>query len=76
MTYPTDISVQFDYTSLSILPTFSSVTAPAILFNDGTSGIDNNTANSIIVFTSSTTALTIDTNQCLYVNGTELTSHY
>ncbi len=63
MSYPTDTSVQFDYTSLSILPTFSSVTAaPTILFNDGTSGINNNTTKSIIVFTSSTTALTIDTN--------------
>jgi hypothetical protein len=63
MSYPTDSSTQFDYTTLSILPTFSSVTSPTILFNDGTSGIYNNTTNSIIFFTSSTTALTIDTNQ-------------
>ncbi len=74
MSYPTDTSVQFDYTTVTILPTFSSVTSPSILFNDGTSGIYNNTANSIIVFTSSTTALTIDTNQCLYGNGTGLTN--
>ena len=74
MSYPTDSSTQFDYTTLSILPTFSSVTNPSILFNDGTSGIYNNTTNSIIVFTSSTTALTIDTNQCLYGNGTGLTN--
>ncbi len=39
MSYPTDSSTQFDYTTLSILPTFSSVTNPTILFNDGTSGI-------------------------------------
>ena len=66
MSYPTDSSTQFDYTTLSILPTFSSVTNPTILFNDGTSGIYNNTTNSIIFFTSSTTALTIDTNQYLW----------
>jgi hypothetical protein len=41
MSYSTDTSVQFDYTSLSLLPTFSSVTAPTILFSDGTSGIYN-----------------------------------
>ncbi len=74
MSYPTDSSTQLDDTTLSILPTFSSVTDPSILFNDGTSGIYNNTTNSIIVFTSSTTALTIDTNQCLYGNGTGLTN--
>jgi hypothetical protein len=74
MEYPTDSSTQLDYATLSMLPTFSSVTNPSILFNDGTSGIYNNTTNSIIVFTSSTTALTIDTNQCLYGNGTGLTN--
>ncbi len=67
MSYPTDSSVQFNYASLSTIPTvtFSSVTNPSILFNDGTSGIYNYTTNLMIVFTSSTTALTIDTNQCL-----------
>ena len=50
MSYPTDISVQFDYTTVSIFPTYSSVTNPTILFNDGTSGIYNNTTNSIIFF--------------------------
>ena len=33
----------------------------------------NSTANSIIIYTSSTTALTIDSNQCLYGNATGLT---
>ncbi len=73
MSHPTDIFVQFDYASLSILPTYSSVTNP-ILFKDGTRGIYNNTTKSIILFTSSTTSLTIDTNQCLYGNGTGLTN--
>ena len=76
MEYPTNSSTQLDYRTLSILPTFSSVSNPSIfrLFNDGISGIYNNTTNSLIVFTSSTTALTIDTNQCLYGNGTGLTN--
>ena len=57
-----DTSVQLNYTTSSYIPTISSVTSPSIVFNDvGTSGIYNNTANSIIVFTSSTTALTVDT---------------
>jgi hypothetical protein len=59
MSYPTVTSVQFDYVSLSILPAYSSVTNPTILFNDGTSGIYNNAANSIIFYTRSTTALTV-----------------
>ena len=74
MSFPNDLSTQLNYASLTIIPTFSSVTNPSILFNDGTSGIYNNTTNSIIFFTSSTTALTIDTNQCLFGNGTGLTN--
>jgi hypothetical protein len=73
MSFPNNISTHLNYTTVSIFPTNSSVTNPTILFNDGTSGIYNNTTNSIIFFTSSTTALTIDTNQCLYGNGTGLT---
>ncbi len=42
--------------------------------NDGTSGIYNNAANSIIFYTSSTTASTIDSSQCLYGSGTGLTN--
>ncbi len=72
--YRPDTSVQFDYASLSMLSTYSTVTNPSILFNDGTSGIYNNAANSIIFYTSSTTALTIDSKQCLYGNGTGLTN--
>jgi hypothetical protein len=65
---------QLDYTALSIFPTYSSVTNLTILFNDGTSGIYNNTTSQIMFFTSSTSAFTIDTNQCLYGNGTGLTN--
>ena len=74
MSYPTDSSTQFDYTTLSILPTFSSVTNPTILFNDGTSGIYNPSNNVIKMFTNNIDALTIDSNQCLYGNGTGLTN--
>ena len=74
MSYPTDTSIQIDYASLSITPSYSSITNPSILFNDGTSGIYNNAANSIILYTSSTTALTIDSSQCLYDNGTGLSN--
>ena len=73
MSFPTDTSTQLNYTTVSYLPTYSSITNPSILFNDGTSGIYNSTANSIIIYTSSTTALTIDTNQCLYGKATGLT---
>ncbi len=73
MSYPTDSSAQFDYASLTITPSYSSITNPSIWFNDGTSGIYNSAANNIIIYTSSTTAFTIDTNQCLYGNGTGLT---
>ena len=73
MSFPSDTSTQLNYTTVSYLPTYSSITNPSILFNDGTSGIYNSTANSIIIYTSSTTALTIDSNQCLYGNATGLT---
>ncbi len=54
-----------DYTSVYIIPTYLSVTNPPFLFDNGAIGIYNNTTNSVIVFTSSTTALTIGANQCL-----------
>ena len=73
MSFTNDTSTQLNYTTFTNLPTYSSVTNPSILFNDGTSGIYNSTANTIIMYTSSTTALTIDSNQCLYGNGTGLT---
>jgi hypothetical protein len=59
--YPADSLTQFDYTILSILPTYSSIANPTILFNYGTSGIYKTSmpSNTIIVFTSSTTALTV-----------------
>jgi hypothetical protein len=56
MSYPTDSSAQFDYASLTIIPSYSSITNPSILYNDGTSGIYNSAANNIIMYTSSTTA--------------------
>jgi hypothetical protein len=69
-----DTSTQLNTTSFSYLPSCSSASNPSILFDYGTSGIYNATANSIIFYTSGTTALTIDTNQCLYGNGTGLTN--
>ena len=69
-----DTSTQLNNTTFSYLPSYSSASNPSILFNDGTSGIYNATANSIIFYTSGTTALTIDTNQGLYGNGTGLTN--
>ncbi len=74
MSYPTDTSVQLNYTTVTILPTFSSVTTPLILFNDGTSGLYNPSNNVIKMFTNNIDALTIDSNQCLYGNGTGLTN--
>ena len=72
MNFNNDNSTQLNITTSSYLPSYSSTTNPSILFNDGTSGIYNATANTIIFYTSGTTALTIDTNQCLYGNGTGL----
>lgn len=64
-------------TQLSYLPTitytYGSINTPDITFN-GTSGIYNSTANTIILFTNNTPALTIDSNQYLYGNGTGLTN--
>ncbi len=74
MSYPTDTSVPFHYTTVTILPTFSSVTTPSILFNDGTSGLYNPSNNVIKMFTNNIDALTVDSNQCLYGNGTGLTN--
>ncbi len=63
-------------TQLSYIPTLSfsynTITNPDINFN-GTSGNYNSTSKTIIIFTSKTSALTIDTNQCIYGNGTGLT---
>ena len=73
MSFPSDTSTQLNYTTTSYLPTYSPITNPSILFNDGTSGIYNSTANSIIMYTSSTTAFTIETNQCLYGYAAGLT---
>ena len=73
MNFINDNSTQLNITTTSYLPSYSSITNPSILFYDGTSGIYNATANTIIMYTSGTTALTIDSNQCIYGNGTGLT---
>ena len=74
MSFINDSSTQLNYSTISFLSSIpSSVTNPSLLFSDGTSGIYNATTNTIIMYTSSTTALTIDSKQCLYGNGTGLT---
>jgi hypothetical protein len=75
MNISNDTSIQLDYASVSYLPTYSSLTNATIFINDGgTNGIYSNAANSIIFYTSSTTALTIDASQFLYGNGTRITN--
>ncbi len=49
MSFPDNTSTQIDYTTVSYHPTYSSITNPTVLSNDGTSGIYDNTTNSIIV---------------------------
>jgi len=51
--------------AISYLPTswYSNITNPSFLFNDGTSGIYNPSANNIQFFTNNTDALIIDSNQ-------------
>ena len=75
-----DTSSQLDNSTLT--STFSTThttnTAPGINFNitvifDKTSEIYHPSANTIKIFTYNTDALTIDSNQCLYVDATGLT---
>ena len=67
-----DTSIQQSYTP-TISFSYNTLTNPDINFN-GTGGIYNSTSNTIIIFTSQTSALTIDTHQCIYGNGTGLTN--
>ena len=69
--FSNDSSAQLSYTP-TISYSYGTINTPDITFN-GTSGIYNSTSNTIIIFTSQTSALTIDSNQCLYGNGTGLT---
>jgi len=73
MSFQNDNSTQLNITSVSYLASYTSITNPSILFSDRTSGIYNSTSNTIILYTNNTNALTIDSNQCLYGNGTGLT---
>ncbi len=48
MSFPNYLSALLDFKTVSIIPTYSSVTNPTFLFYDGTSGIYNNSTSSII----------------------------
>ena len=68
MSFINDSSTQLNYSTISFLSSNpSSITNPSFLFSDGTSGIYNATPNTIIMYTSSTTALTIDSNNVYMV---------
>ena len=71
MSFSNDTSAQLNNT-ITQTTTFTTNTTPDINFN-GTSGIYNPSSNTIKIFTNSTDALTIDSNQCLYGNATGLT---
>ena len=70
MIFINDISTQTGITSTTFTPIYSNVTNPGIIFTDLTSGIYNPSSNKIILYTSGTAAFTVDSNQCLYGNGT------
>ena len=74
MNFPNDDSTQTGIINVSYTTPYSSITNPNILFNDFKSGIYNPSLNTIRLFTNNTDALTIDSNQCLYGNGTGLTN--
>ena len=65
-------SIQLSYTP-SISFSYNTISTPEVNFN-GTSGIYNPSNNVIKMFTNNIDALTIDSNQCLYGNGTGLTN--
>jgi len=66
-----DTSTQLTTLITTSTPFYTSQTIPTINFNNS-SGIYNPSANTIKIFTNNTDALTIDSNQCLYGNGTGL----
>ena len=71
MSFPSDGSTQLNNYQ-TLITTFTTNTTPDININ-GTSGIYNPSANTIKIFANNTDALTIDSNQCLYGNGTGFT---
>ena len=74
MNFVTDNSSQLGINSISYTPTYSTLNNPSIVFSDFKSGIYNPSLNTIKIFTNNIDALTIDSNQCLYGNGTGLTN--
>ena len=70
--FTNDNSAQLSYTP-TVSFSYNTITTPEINFN-GTSGIYNPSNNVIKMFTNNIDALTIDSNQCLYGNGTGLTN--
>jgi len=66
-----DLSTQTT-SGISSNQNYSSQTIPYVNFN-GTGGIYNPSQDNIRIFTNNIDALTIDSNQCLYGNGTGLT---
>jgi hypothetical protein len=74
MNFPNDNSTQTGIVNVSYTPTYANVNNPNILFNDLKSGIYNPSLNTIKCFPNQTDAFTIDSNQCLYGNGTRLTN--
>ena len=74
MSFINDDSAQLGINSVTYNPTYSSVSDPNITFNDLTSGIYNPSDNTIVLYTASTPALTIDSSQILTGNGGGLTN--
>ena len=70
--FTNDNSIQLSYTP-SISFSYNTISTPEVNFN-GTSVIYNPSNNVIKMFTNNIDALTIDSNQCLYGNGTGLTN--
>ena len=67
MIFINDNSTQTGVITNTITPIYSNVTNPSIIFTDLTSGIYNPSSNKLILYTSGTAALTIDSNQLLRV---------
>jgi hypothetical protein len=70
MNFQNDNSTQTGINSVSYTPTYANVNNPNILFNDLKIGIYNPSLNTIKLFTNTIDAFTINSNQCLYGNGT------
>ncbi len=70
--FTNDNSTQLSYTP-AISFSYNTILSPEVSF-DGTSGIYNPSNKVIKMFTNNKDALTIDSTQCLYGNGTGLTN--